>query len=185
MNDENEKLIVGALDRITGVLDTVVDRLDKLEAEQGRRIEGDPRDLTPEAEPQAEWVPDDTEPVLPDPPDDLKAEWAQQAPMLFENWSPQVEKGLTLDVPSMVDAYTRGGPLWLSAYAHEFLMGLPYNWRQIMVQQVNTYAPVAGGQLGRDILRMDTESANSWAYDRGLEQADKRLKGLVEGRNIG
>lgn len=186
MATENEKLIVGALDRIAGVLDDVTTRLDRLESDRLTSQQPLPvevvsaGDRTPPPPPDVEWTPDDAEPVLPDPPKELSDEWAAMADQLFENWKPQVEKGLTLDAPRMAEAYIKGGPLWLAAYAHEFLMGLPYNWRQIMVQQVNRYAPVAGGQLGRDILRADAASANAWAYQRGEEQADLRHKGIVE-----
>lgn len=171
----DESKLIDLLERIDSRLSAVEERLDAAP--------------TPEAESLADGrhalAQEDVEPELPDPTPEAHDRWAVMADSMFENWTPSVEKGQTLDKAGMIESFVKGGPLWLAAYAHDFLMALPYNWRQAMVSSVEGYAPNRARELGRDILRHDTTSAAGWAYSRGLEQADKRLNGLVEGRNAG
>lgn len=117
--------------------------------------------------------------AFPPPTDEVKAQWKAIAPTIFENWRPEVKEGWLLDIDGCIDAYSESGPLWLSAYAHKFLMQLPAGMRRNMVTQVASYAPVAAAELGRDILRATTSEANTWGYDQALGWGDARLQGVV------
>lgn len=118
---------------------------------------------------------------FPAAPQEIKDAWRDMAEGIFENWVVDIKHGITIGKEQAADAYAQAGPLWLAAYAHDFLMGLPYNWRQQMVDQVLKYAPVNAKYLGRDILRVPTDGAKTWAYDDALDVADERLTGNVRG----
>lgn len=132
----------------------------------------------PEPETQTIMLADGVAGEFPVPTPEAKEAWAQIAPSLFEHLP--TDYGLSQE--QMIDAYSKGGPLWLAAYDHDWLMQMPYGWRQDMVRQVNSYAPVDGGHLGRDILRHPTGSAETWAYSDALGVADERLVGRVRGK---
>lgn len=111
---------------------------------------------------------------FPKPSPEALAIWDETADAICENITISPEKGTALLPADAARYYRIGGPLWLSAYDHEFLMGLPQYMRTKMVESVLTYAPKDAADLGRAILKADTESAKGAAYDQALDHADKR-----------
>jgi len=67
------------------------------------------------------------------------------------NWWTRPE--LAIDPAVAVDAYIKGGPVWLHAYDRDFVMGLPKATRVAMVQDLETHAPEDAHALARDILK--------------------------------
>jgi hypothetical protein len=134
--------------------------------------------LTPPVDKPAEWqtveLADGLGAEFPVPPDEIRARWEEAAPGIFENWRPDPQKGVLINKQVAAESYVKAGPLWLAAYAHDFLMGLPYEWRQVMAAEVTSYAQSAGRDLQRDILRHGTEDAKGFAYDLALAHADER-----------
>lgn len=114
---------------------------------------------------------------FPVPSAEAKDHWASTAREICENYAPSKDSGGSLTPEQAEDAYTKGGPLWLAAYDHVFLMGLPQAWRQAMVESVATYAPREAAELGRDILRHDTESAKQVALGYIMDEKDKLQRG--------
>jgi hypothetical protein len=112
--------------------------------------------------------------TFPTPPSDMKNTWADEAPRIFENWSPDPKQGVLIGTDEAIDAYSKAGPLWLAAYNHDWLMGLPKEWRQHMAVQVSSYAPKAGMDFGRDVLRASLDEQKGAAYDQALFHADQR-----------
>jgi hypothetical protein len=108
---------------------------------------------------------------FPAPSAEAKAEWEEQAETVMENFKGDPQKGTLISQEDATKAYAIGGPLWLAAFDHDFIMSLPQVWRVEMVEQVTSYAPDHGQRLGRDLLRADTETARARAYDVA-EKAD-------------
>ena len=65
-------------------------------------------------------------------------------------WTDQAH---SIERDAAVDAYERGGPLWLQAYDRNFVMRLPYGLRSQMVEDVLESSPGDAEALGRDILK--------------------------------
>lgn len=136
------------------------------------------REQEPETETISILLPSGVGAEFPKPPESIKSEWAETAPAIFEN----LPATWGLSIEDAVDAYTKGGPLWLAAFGqagHDWIMQLPYGWRQRMVEGIGTYAPGAAAELGRDILRKTADESNTWAYDQALDWADARKQGVV------
>lgn len=66
-------------------------------------------------------------------------------------WTTKPE--LALAPVEAVDAYVKGGPLWLHAYDRDFVVGLPEHLRRALVQDLEQYAPNDAHLLARDILK--------------------------------
>lgn len=56
------------------------------------------------------------------------------------------------------EVYAKGGPLWLYMTDREFVAGLPYPIRQMMVSDVMEDDPDTAQEMGRDILKFAGES---------------------------
>lgn len=55
-----------------------------------------------------------------------------------------------------VEAYVKGGPMWLYLTDRDFVMQMPVQWKRFMVQDVNKDSPKDAYDLGRDILKDTT-----------------------------
>jgi hypothetical protein len=97
---------------------------------------------------------------LPKPNAEAKLAWAEQAEQVMKH--APADFGLTLD--EAMDAYRKGGPLWLAMYDHDYLMSLPFSWRQEMAESVILYAHDAGVDLANDILRANQEDSQDFAH---------------------
>lgn len=132
----------------------------------------------PEAESEILELGDGLHASFPVPSPEAKEAWAIRAPAIFEN----IPTDWPISRDDAVEAYSKGGPLWFAAMgsrAHAWLMELPKAWRQEMVAQVTSYAPVEGAALGRDILKAKTDEAKDYSYERNLDYADARREGIV------
>lgn len=132
----------------------------------------------PESEAETLQIGDGLWAEFPVPSEEAKDAWATFAPQLFEN----IPRDWPISMADAIKAYAVGGPLWLAAMgsrAHAWLMELPKPWRQQMVNQVTSYAPVEGAALGRDILKAKTDEAKDYGYERNLDYADARRDGVV------
>lgn len=49
--------------------------------------------------------------------------------------------------------FVNGGPIWLHAYNRDYVLQVPIEARQMMVQDVDSYDPAAAADLARDILK--------------------------------
>lgn len=51
------------------------------------------------------------------------------------------------------EAYVKGGPVWLYDYDRDFVVGLPFGIKQMIVGDLNEDDPQAALEMGRDILK--------------------------------
>lgn len=59
-------------------------------------------------------------------------------------------KGVTPD--EFLDAYAKGGPMWLYLGDRDAIMTLPYGARVAMIEDIEQDAPVQAQEVGRDLL---------------------------------
>jgi hypothetical protein len=180
MADERDEILA----QLLATQKEIMERLDRMEAaEPAVPVKPDRADLTPGPEKppmvQVNVREDSADAQFPEPPPEIAARFEAQASSIFENWRPDPKQGWGIDKTEAAKAYAQAGPLWLAAYAHEYLMGLPFEWRQAMVGLVHEYAPRDAIYLGRDILRRSLSDSKGRAYDVALEAADDRW---AEGR---
>lgn len=123
-----------------------------------------PIDLAPKAETHTIEIAGGIGAEFPKPDEAAKEAWALSAEAIMEHFMPDKDKGTLIAHHDAVRSYREGGPLWLAAFDHEYLMSLPNGWRVAMVEQVLAYAPTDGTQLARDILRVDTDKQQAAAY---------------------
>lgn len=70
-----------------------------------------------------------------------------------------------------VEAFAKGGPSWLYNYDRAFVVGMPTNWKQALVDDVEQDSLREAAELGRDILKdlsggMDQQSQLASLYGR-------------------
>lgn len=70
------------------------------------------------------------------------------------NWWTDADNAI--ETKDAINAYVKGGPLWLHAYDRKFVMQLPVSARQHMVQDVESFSPDDAHNLARDILKDET-----------------------------
>lgn len=190
--------ILAALGGISAKVDTLAERVEAVEEiaaqaalgvdltqaqrEARARLENDtgqPGPVEPEPERELVQLADGMYAELPAPSPEAKAAWERSARTIMEN----IDVGKwAMSVDDAIEAYAKGGPLWLAAagtVAHDHLMGLPYAMRQDMVRSVHVYSPPEAALLARDILRASTDDQQGAGYDRALERSDDRLRGVV------
>lgn len=73
----------------------------------------------------------------------LRAEWATTA----------LENMTTLPLDEAVDAYSKGGPVWLHAFDREYVMGLPIHLRMAMVADLLEEDKDAAHMMSADLLK--------------------------------
>ena len=97
--------------------------------------------------------------ALPTPSVEAKLAWAESAEAVMG----PVPADFGLRPDEAIEAYRKGGPLWLAMYDHDYLMSLPFGMRQAMAESVVQYAPNAGADLAADILRADDAASREFA----------------------
>lgn len=85
---------------------------------------------------------------------DQRRQFAATIGIDTDDWPTRPE--LSIDPKDAVEAYVKGGPLWLHAYDRDFVMQLPEETRRTMVRDVELTTPNDAHDLGRDILK-DTD----------------------------
>lgn len=171
------------LDKLTGIEDRLAnleadaDETESLAREARKRLAADtgvPGPVPEDIETTAVELGTGLEVQLPTPSEEAKATWQRTAQVVMENID--VSKW-GMNVEAAIDAYSKGGPLWLAAsgtVAHDHLMSLPRPMRIEMAQSVSTYAPKDAAEFARDALRYDAEASRETAYDTALDDADQR-----------
>lgn len=71
--------------------------------------------------------------------------------------------GLTKE--EFVEAYAKGGPMWLYLGDRDAIMAMPPAWRQAMIQDIEQDAPLQAQEVARDILK-DVDAGTPEAVDR-------------------
>lgn len=61
---------------------------------------------------------------------------------------------LEADFPGGIDAYMKGGPLWLYYGNRDYVMGLSYEVKVAMIQDVEITSPQEAQEMSRDLLKI-------------------------------
>jgi hypothetical protein len=66
-------------------------------------------------------------------------------------------KAFEKDKPGFVDAYVKGGPLWIYHSDRDAVMQMPFEWRRDLVADIGHHSPATAHEVGRDLLKATTE----------------------------
>jgi hypothetical protein len=66
-------------------------------------------------------------------------------------------KAFEKDKPGFVDAYVKGGPLWIYHSDRDAVMQMPFEWRRDLIADIGHHSPATAHEVGRDLLKATTE----------------------------
>ena len=77
------------------------------------------------------------------------------------------ESFLEVPMEGFLDAYAKGGPMWLYLGDRDAIMAMPYEWRLEMVNDIEQDSPRQAQEVARDILKNTGAGSSDEAKARG------------------